>query len=156
MGAGGYWRYLPLEDLRRGESSFWSLLEQEGQMCVSKHCCSFLELPCPKSALRGWLATGAGLCLPAGSVLARREPGRYSLQSLLPALHRCLDSPSPSAWLASASSQTQFKATFLLLGYPRPEHLDKHSLYFILVCFFPLNQRHVVCIHSWGHWGLAT
>lgn len=24
---------LPLEDLRRGESPFWSLLEWEGQMC---------------------------------------------------------------------------------------------------------------------------
>lgn len=48
----GVWEHLPLEDLRRGESPFWSLLEWEGQ--TVGECCSLLqELPPPRPAQSG-------------------------------------------------------------------------------------------------------
>lgn len=58
--------YLPLEDLRRGESPFWSLLEWEGQI-VGDAAPTFQELPPPRPAegqvTRGaWPSTEVWLC----------------------------------------------------------------------------------------------
>lgn len=69
----GQWvrsKHLPLEDLRRGESPFWSLLEWEGQI-VGNAAPTFQELPPPRPVegvgyYRCLAQQGTWLCLLQG------------------------------------------------------------------------------------------
>jgi hypothetical protein len=68
---------LPLKDLRRGESPFWSLLEWEGQI-VGNVAPNFQELPPPRPAegacyCRCLAQQGDLVMLPAGSDLMKTE-----------------------------------------------------------------------------------